>query len=272
MPVTIEFLGLCLFDFCSDRDDLRVLLPNAINANGHRHIDNVGRAATPHYAMFPEFEDGQRVTLQRLWGSTVRFPALQGARPKRPASSSIAHLSQFTRNLTLKPDRELENSELVACSLLLSGGRLVPSAPGRFRDYSFDSVLKPGHVYRPKLAPAVAWKIAANEIEMVIESGGAVVGTRVLRAARGLRYAIGNIDDPLPEAWPTPRAVFDQDGRIVDEDFKWHYRLFDPPARDWQALLEGKALPVPVVRRPPRARGRRTIRAAGAPTCHCAMC
>ena len=272
MAITIEFLGICLFDFCSDREDLRVLLPNGVNRKKQKHLDNVGGKALPHYAMFLEFEGDRRLSMQRFDGTRVSFPGVKGARPKRPASTAIADLSQFTQSLTLKSERELRNPDLVACQVLLRGGRLVPSAPGKFRDYAFDSTLKAGHAYKPKLAPIVAWRINKDEVEMVFETAGEVTDIRVLRAADDVRYAIGNIDEALPSAWPTPRGTCDQNNMIIDEDFKWHYRLFDPPGKSWEALLKGKALPVPRVKCPPRPRTGSALRAAGAPTCHCAMC
>jgi hypothetical protein len=264
MAIRVEFPGLCLFVVDGRSRPVTVLLPNARNESGELHPDGFEKGA-PHYAWYLETRNGVVQRKLELKGQQITLRA-GSARPKLDTFDGIVNIGGFTSGLRLRPESELARPDVAAARVTVGGGSLSAAFLSPRGDWSFDESLKPGHGYSgERFAYRTVWTPRKTKLDVVMDGE-----TYTLDASgrADVRVIIGNADEPDPETWDEIRPKPCVGNRVVDTDFKWYYRLFQPPG-SWEELLQGRPLPAPTLdcatldRTDPLLQ----TRAAGAPTC-----
>jgi hypothetical protein len=277
MAIVVEFIGICLFRRPPTVSSaVEVMLPNAQNSKGETHPD--GSAARPHWAYLvaPEtmvskptdsFEVKDGLLREPLVGTMLDF-GMTGGIPAIDDLTDLVAIPRFTTCVERRAEAVLSRPDVLAAEIHLRGGRLYTEATSPAGPWAFDDVLRPGHDYLPStLAWRVRWDTGQTRLTIRVRDGASsnVKRLTVEDTGSGDVVTVGNVCEKDPSKWaslPVPPAVPGQ--TIVDQDFKWIYRVLSPCGSiAWQDLLAGRPLPAPAYTSPAGA----ATRGVSTPTC-----
>jgi len=261
----VEFSGLCLYVYDTQKQKVAVLLPDARKRKAVlTHVD--GTVGEPHVGYL-------RYSLADLDSSfpqgTAREPAYEVVRLFKyedldfgvPAGAGLdvtqINVPDFAR---IAPDSSVPTrSRLELIDDLFSGapppellmrtfltGGTLKGSPAE--TWQFSDLWTPGQPYESVFASFVTWRrtIDAPNVTLTFRThGGEPRESIVLAPANGttVLLKVANFCDKNPMEW------LDLGLRQVDHDdvdFKWMYRLVRPVQGTYATALNGKPLPMPL--------------------------
>ena len=277
VAIEVDFIGICLFRRPPTVSSaVEVMLPYAQNPAGETHPD--GSEARPHWAylVVPEsmvsqptdsFKVDAGLLREPLAGTMIDF-GVTGAIPELDDLTDLVAIPRFTTCVERRAEAVLSRPDILAAEIHLRGGRLYTDATSAAGPWDFDDALRPGHDYRPPtLAWRIRWDTGQTQLTIRVRDGASsnVKQLTVEDQGDGGVITVGNVCESDPATWnalPVQPAVPGK--TIIDEDFKWMYRVLSPCGQVmWKDLLGGRQLPAPAFTAPsgPATRGVST------PTC-----
>lgn len=251
MLTTIYFHGPMLFRVNAPSGRITVLVPYGENPHGLTYPD--GTVPLRHYAWFWSGGEGAFSLREALTGVLVN-----GFVATEPLVDAVKNYSDLSNIASMWPvaipgdpsnsANPLDGSGRLAARIDLQGGTLEASPELGHRsayDWTFDDTIAGGSQALKKMPFVIRWTgTLQGPVGVTYQDGGA---TRSLDLA-GRTLWVTNECERSPGSWslsePGPGDVYFPDG-----DFRWVYRLFQPPGAQWSdeiwSQLNGGSLPVP---------------------------
>jgi hypothetical protein len=285
MAITVSFRGPMLFDTDSaDGDETKdvvdpVIIPDATDPGLH-HDNTVAKV---HNAGLLVIRPGEMNTFHSLRGRTVTISGHgeTGAPGVDSDFLSVPPIHEMTNPEGTKGDdrvrrRATQSAGGLPAVITLRGGKLS----GKL--ITENGIEMPVHLDEPRprrLTSMPVWDSQATSVKIVLEGNGEPAGEIELTGSDEAFVYNWDIGFPTRSDLVEPLDPTSLEEPFQDDDFKWVYRLLEPPGGDWTEWLDSdEFLPAPrSVGFDPTASGSETDDTLSPPnpptsTCDCARC